>query len=550
MAEPDQEYKEVVLDCSSSELSFLKYMCQDKCVFCQSQEDQRKVLRCLHVACKPCIAEHLSSQNTVTCVRCHKDTLDAGPGRKLVDSLADWPELSSVDSPFPGTESTQTCQHSDDDEEPAVSKCGECDLYLCECHSTAHGLSKKTRYHTLTPLESVRSCSQNCQLHPTNQLESVCKTCDILLCAKCVAKAGHEDHAVVSAEQYTDVMVETLGDQLGQIYRDSTLDAEEEAIDSQIAGVMDETKTISESISDRFQSFRDELQKREDELKDELDEHCWEKLKTLEGRKEAVQERRAKQFTSQHLLKSSSGITFLQVSQAIKSSVEEETAKANTPQPNPVVLGGRFASDIDDELDDISRFSSLSFASAGAALEPFDWAGRSYCNLFDPQRKASGISLSYHNQKATACSKLECAEAVEVSGWHKWHHASALGNYNKGTVHFEIECLSNCGNSFFGVAFPNSPLSSPAFAKHGSRLIAWAGQEENRKCVMGGKLGQPWEDGDIIRLKMDCDAHKMTAVHVRSGDMDTIEIPSRYICLSVALSCDEAIRLRIPSTAI
>ena len=507
-------------------------------------------MRCLHVACKLCIAEHLSGQNTVTCVRCHKDTPDPGPGRKLVDSLADWPELSSMDGPFPGTESNLTCQHSDDDEEPAVSKCGECDLYLCECHSTAHGLSKKTRNHTLTPLKRAHSSSQNCQLHPTNQLGGVCKTCDILLCAKCLATTGHEDHAVVSAEKYTDVMVETLGDQLGHIYRDSTLDAEEEAIDSQIAGVMDETKTISEGISDRFQSFRDELQKREDELKDELDEQCWEKLKTLEGRKEAVQERRAKQFTSQHLLKSCSGITFLQVSQAIKSSVEEETAKANTPQPNAVVLKGRFARDIDDELDDISRFSSLSFASAGAKLEPFDWAGHSYCNLFDPQRKAPGISLSYRNQVATAPPRVACAEVIESDNNHFWHPIFSVGNYNQGTVHFELECLGKCVSTIAGVTFPNTTPSFPAFAVRDIKFIAWAGGEQNMKVVCGGKLGQPWEDGDIIRVKMECDTHKMTAVHMRTGDTDTIEIPPGYVCLSIALCCDVAMKLRVPSVLI
>ena len=59
-------------------------MCQDKCVFCQSNDCQRKVLRCLHVACKPCIVEHLSGKNTITCVRCHKDT----PGPALYQSCS------------------------------------------------------------------------------------------------------------------------------------------------------------------------------------------------------------------------------------------------------------------------------------------------------------------------------------------------------------------------------------------------------------------------------------------------------------------------------
>ena len=243
MSEPDQVYAEAVLNCSESEISFLRYVCQDKCVFCQSNDCQRKVLRCLHVACKPCIVEHLSGKNTLICVRCHKDTPDPGPGRKLVDSLADWPELISTDSQSLGSgpESTpiHVCQHSDEDEEPAVSKCGECDLYLCEGHSTMHGLSKKTRSHTLTSLQSAHSGSQNCQLHPTKPLEIVCKTCDMLCCAKCITTSGHKDHTVTGTAEYVEAVSHRLCDQMSKIHRESALITEEEEIDSQIASVMD-----------------------------------------------------------------------------------------------------------------------------------------------------------------------------------------------------------------------------------------------------------------------------------------------------------------------
>ena len=553
MSEPDQVYAEAVLDCSESEISFLRYVCQDKCVFCQSNDCQRKVLRCLHVACNHCIVEHLSGKNTITCVRCHKDTPDPGPGRKLVDSLADWPELISTDSQSLGSgpESTpiHVCQHSDEDEEPAVSKCGECDLYLCDGHSTVHRVGKKTRSHTLTSLQRAHSGSQNCQLHPTNPLESVCKTCDMLCCAKCITTSGHKDHAVTSTAEYVKAVSHRLSDQMSKINRESALITEEEEIDSQMASVMDETKTMSATISRRFKSRRDALQKKEEEMKNELDKQCWSKLKILEGRKEMVKERRAKQLTSQHLLKSCSGVSLVQVSPAIICSVEEEKSIAGSESAAAIVLGGRFTSGCDD-AEDASTICSLSFASTGAELERFDCASYSYCNLFDPQRKARGVTVSDQNHVATACSRSECGEAFDDTVCDLWHQISSVGNYNQGTVNFELECLENCEKTFFGVTFPNTKPSFPAFATLHSKLVAWTGCEKIMGDLAGGRLGQPWEKGDVVRLKMDCDAHQMTAVHVRSGDQDTIEIPSRYICLSVALYFNESIRLRIPSSVI
>ena len=552
MSEPNQVYAEAVVDCSESEISFLKYVCQDKCVFCQSNDCQRKVLRCLHVACKPCIVEHLSGENALTCVRCHKDTPDPGPGRRLVDSLADWPEFSSTDSQSlaSGTQSTPFCQQcSDEDEEAAVSKCGECDLYLCDGHSTVHGVSKKTRSHTLTSLQSAHSGSQNCQLHPANPLESVCKTCDILCCVKCITTSGHKDHAVTSTAEYVEAVSHRLGDQMSKINRESGLITEEEEIDSQIASVMDETKTISETISRRFQIRRDALQKKEEEMKNELDKQCWAKLKILECRKELVKERRAKELTSQHLLKSCSGVSLVQVSPAIKCSMEEEKPIAGSESTAAIVLGGSFTSGCDDG-EDTSTICSLSFASTGAELERFDCASYSYCNLLDPQRKSRGMTVSHQNHVATACSKSECGESVINTNHHRWQQISSVGNYNQGTVNFELECLDGGLRTSIGVTFPNTKPSFPAFAKLNSKWVAWTGWEENMGLVTGGRLGQPWEKGDVIRLKMDCDAHQMTAVHVRSGDQDTIEIPSRYICLSVALGYDESIRLRIPSAVI
>ena len=199
-----------------------------------------------------------------------------------------------------------------------------------------------------------------------------------------------------------------------------------------------------------------------------------------------------------------------------------------------------------DDIRDISRFSSLSSLEPSLHLPALATRTAMY---FDLQRKAPGVSLSSRNQVATACSESECAEVIEGDNHHLFHPIFSSGDYNRGTMHFELECLRTCRRNFVGVAFPNTRPSSPSLVETDSGFIGWAGKEMNMDQVTVGRLGQPWQDGDVIRIRMDCDAHRLTAVHVRSGDRDTIEIPSRYVCLSVGLS-DNSIRLRVLSVVI
>ena len=226
--------------------------------------------------------------------------------------------------------------------------------------------------------------------------------------------------------------------------------------------------------------------------------------------------------------------------------MEEEKSIAASESPTAIVPGGHYPRKLDDEIEeDASKLCSLLFTSSKAELEQFDCAGYSYCNLFDARRKSRGMTVD-QNHVATACSESECGETVDGTRHHLWQQISLVANYGQGTVHFELECSGECYRTFICVAFPNTKPSFPAFAKLDFKWVGWTGWERNNRFVTGSRLGQPWEEGDVIRLKMDCDAHQMTAVHVRSGDQDTTEIPSGDHCLSVALYFDDSIRLRIP----
>ena len=667
MSEPCTDLGAELPSFSSSEFGFLKDIYQETCVFCQSQEGQRKVLRCLHVAFKPCISEHLSGQNTLTCVRCHKDTPDPGPGRTLVNSLVDWPRLEAVSEPA-ASDQPALCQHSDDDGTTATGRCGECDLLLCASHSFVHGLSKKTRGHAVLPLKSAKRRSDDCQLHPANRVTTFCHTCDVWLCEKCMTKSEHVLHNSEASASYCETVSEDLKMKLQLVTERRDIVAEEEEVNAQLIAVNDGTQSLSDDITRIFDSAHETLKKREEKLKDTLDKKRGERLEILERRRESAQETRRQLLVSTHLLKALEGNDLAQVSYAIKNISGQTTKELHQP---PIVLGGSI-NGLDDKsgsvacaMDCILHFEDPVIPQP---TEPFDCSSHAYCDMFDPTQKSAGAILSNQNRVVTACPKSQCVPVEgDDSDDYEFQTVCSAGYFTSGAVYFELVLQSLCRSdqqadnshsdhgdphhntdddgsskiangqdnnlagfdsddmidhleedlldrirvpnshatsgtarddgtavsvddaavedddsteddeeddgtdvtdateddeeddtdtdqpccSMIGVSVPGAHQSiSTVFHMKKEKQMCWAGSKSNLHLVLGGKLGQPWRRDDIIRLKLDCDAHKMTAVHVRSGDRQTLDMPAGPVCLAVVLLYDDSVRLMVPKVLI
>lgn len=121
------------------------------CGICGKKIKQPKYLPCHHSFCFNCIFNTVkSNQQKITCVACMADhTLSF----EQMNMLADDSMKSNLIIPFMNEKlksfQKTKCDICDDDEEPGVSACVDCEIFLCDLHQKAHFKAKETKTHQL-----------------------------------------------------------------------------------------------------------------------------------------------------------------------------------------------------------------------------------------------------------------------------------------------------------------------------------------------------------------------------------------------------------------
>ena len=78
--------------------------------------------------------------------------------------------------------------------------------------------------------------------------------------------------------------------------------------------------------------------------------------------------------------------------------------------------------------------------------------------------------------------------------------------------------LDRLPSSGIYVGFSNAPTPLLDGVKPDQAMYGWNGRlTDLQSYCHGGKLGQPWQEGDIIELTLDCSKHTLTGVHERQG---------------------------------
>ncbi len=79
-------------------------------------------------------------------------------------------------------------------ERSAAIFCTNCDLAFCmECSDVIHALIDG---HIRTPIVASSSCAKHAL-----QIMSMCKTCKLFTCEKCLKSAKHKDHTIIYSEE-------------------------------------------------------------------------------------------------------------------------------------------------------------------------------------------------------------------------------------------------------------------------------------------------------------------------------------------------------------
>ncbi|XP_022096177.1 RING finger protein 207-like [Acanthaster planci] len=270
-----------------------------ECSMCSHSSRQPKVLNCLHSFCLGCLLELRQRQDprigNLICRTCGRETeaADEDEVRDLPDDLIlrALDGFSLQDRPLPGE--GFTCQACDERIQ-AVSKCMDCDHFLCQECQRAHERLSVMKNHKIYTLAQIRAGQANadsmkltdapkCGKHPEQGLRFYCDTCGHLVCKIC-SDLHHEGHPLIGLPEALDKCkreIAELGVKVKENMAELMSMATGETLKSRkkLDTMFDATKT---KISERADKEVAKIREEEQALKQEAERIYADRVKTFE----------------------------------------------------------------------------------------------------------------------------------------------------------------------------------------------------------------------------------------------------------------------------
>ncbi|XP_038054139.1 protein PML-like [Patiria miniata] len=353
-----------------------------ECSICTNRFRQPKLLDCLHSFCLQCLQELRQSQDPsstkLTCPLCRCETMLKGSG------VADLPnnfafsamveEVTMQEKLLEGQGSEIKCQACDE-ENQAISRCMNCDHFLCqECHK-AHGrmnlMMKSHKIYTLAQLRSgeivykskLREQVPKCGEHPDQNLNVYCNTCEQVICTTC-SVLDHAKHtltglpeAVEKCKKKVTEMVrksERRKTELGTTIEDTCKSCKEletmfaktqkkisKKAQQKITKLQQEITKLKQEVA-KIQKEITKIQKEEKKLLKETDMIYKDKLKAFEAvqatnRKEVTQTEHKLEEVKQ-LMNQASCYEILELQQKLLHNLSELTGKQPQQVPDKLTF--------------------------------------------------------------------------------------------------------------------------------------------------------------------------------------------------------------------
>ena len=174
-----------------------------KCSICLELFSDPRVLPCLHTYCLKCLQGLVSDQKSdLSCPQCRaRHEIPKGGVTNFLCDISILPELEAAKVDTIKKEETKICGLCTSGE-VAVGYCRDCGEYLCECcYGPVHKKIKLFFTHEISSANASSLSSHNiiqpalCSCHPKYELEIFCKTCDRVVCCKCMLEPTHKGHS-------------------------------------------------------------------------------------------------------------------------------------------------------------------------------------------------------------------------------------------------------------------------------------------------------------------------------------------------------------------
>ena len=174
-----------------------------KCCICLELFNDPRVLPCFHTYCLRCLQGLVKDKKSeLSCPQCRtKHKIPKGGVASYISDLSILSELEATKAIKKKYE-TNICDFCTTGE-VAVGYCNDCGEYLCKCcRDVVHKRGKMFVGHTVVSLDEAATLNHThvvkkdsfCSQHSDYKLEIVCKTCDTLVCCKCMLQTTHKGH--------------------------------------------------------------------------------------------------------------------------------------------------------------------------------------------------------------------------------------------------------------------------------------------------------------------------------------------------------------------
>jgi len=283
-------------------------------------------------------------QSKIICPECRKEAIVPEGGVKelcnnifinhLVDDL-----ICMVKKKVDGEE--VRCEKCDEDD-PVVSFCSYCNLFLCHSCNDNHRKSKFYYNHVVIPLSELESNKDAlillCKEH-SEQLNYYCETCDELVCVYCTENK-HNGHNHGSVEQmatkHRDELKKTTDPVEGMI---KNLSVAQDNIEMMRKKIRERGEEVDKKIDRHYDELLQKLMKQKDEVKQQAHDAVSQKEKVVEIQQEELifmqtELMRMKEFTD--ALDQSSDQEALSAKKQVTNRVEQLTNEYKMVNIQPI----------------------------------------------------------------------------------------------------------------------------------------------------------------------------------------------------------------------
>ena len=271
------------------------------CAICLGRFNDPKVLPCLHTYCKKCVENLVGKsqkKDVIMCPQCREEhTLPGGGAGKLLTSFTftNLVKLLEVHKADEANSKRLTCENGLDDD-PAVARCVDCDVYLCNTCCQMHKKMVATKEHTTVSLEEIKAAGEKyfqtfhfCPSHQKEVLKLYCRTCSKTICGDCTY-VDHRSHDYVFINDIQEELRDKLSQNLDTMKRvASELKSEKEKADK----VMEEHETniasIHAEVDRNFEELINLLKDRQATIHNEIDVRAKKAKKPISANVEGVE---------------------------------------------------------------------------------------------------------------------------------------------------------------------------------------------------------------------------------------------------------------------